>query len=175
LRPKNDGNNNARLTRGSGWRTSRVGLETTNSVRSFLAVHSGAASQRQAVFPDSGASCSRFAPASARSPPPPKPAARTVLPLVLPPHDCRRVFAAEHLNNNTPVHIIQALRALRPVRELLFARHWCRICGSLHCSLLTPGDHPTAGSIHKEPNIVIGLPASVRRVIRDHQHSVLEI
>ena len=25
------------------------------------------------------------------------------------PHDCRRVFASEHLNNNTPVHIIQAL------------------------------------------------------------------
>jgi integrase len=30
-------------------------------------------------------------------------------PLVLLPHDCRRVFASEHLNNNTPVHIIQAL------------------------------------------------------------------
>jgi integrase len=29
--------------------------------------------------------------------------------LVLLPHDCRRVFASEHLNNNTPVHIIQAL------------------------------------------------------------------
>jgi Phage integrase family len=28
---------------------------------------------------------------------------------VLLPHDCRRVFASEHLNNNTPVHIIQAL------------------------------------------------------------------
>ena len=25
------------------------------------------------------------------------------------PHDCRRVFASEHLNNSTPVHIIQAL------------------------------------------------------------------
>ena len=25
------------------------------------------------------------------------------------PHDCRRVFASEHLNNNTPVHVIQAL------------------------------------------------------------------
>ncbi len=25
------------------------------------------------------------------------------------PHDCRRVFASEHLNNNMPVHIIQAL------------------------------------------------------------------
>jgi len=30
-------------------------------------------------------------------------------PLVLLPHDCRRVFASEHLNNNTPVYIIQAL------------------------------------------------------------------
>jgi len=30
-------------------------------------------------------------------------------PLVLPPHDCRRVFASEHLNNNMPVHVIQAL------------------------------------------------------------------
>jgi len=29
--------------------------------------------------------------------------------LVLHPHDCRRVFASEHLNNNTPVHVIQAL------------------------------------------------------------------
>jgi hypothetical protein len=25
------------------------------------------------------------------------------------PHDCRRVFASEHLNNNVPVHVIQAL------------------------------------------------------------------
>jgi integrase len=30
-------------------------------------------------------------------------------PLVLLPHDCRRVFASEHLNNNMPVHVIQAL------------------------------------------------------------------
>lgn len=30
-------------------------------------------------------------------------------PLALRPHDCRRVFASEHLNNNTPVHVIQAL------------------------------------------------------------------
>lgn len=30
-------------------------------------------------------------------------------PLRLHPHDCRRVFATEHLNNNTPVHVIQAL------------------------------------------------------------------
>jgi integrase len=30
-------------------------------------------------------------------------------PLILHPHDCRRVFASEHLNNNTPVHVIQAL------------------------------------------------------------------
>ena len=29
--------------------------------------------------------------------------------LRLHPHDCRRVFASEHLNNNTPVHVIQAL------------------------------------------------------------------
>jgi integrase len=29
--------------------------------------------------------------------------------LVLLPHDCRRVFASEHLNNNTPVHVIQDL------------------------------------------------------------------
>jgi hypothetical protein len=30
-------------------------------------------------------------------------------PLVLHPHDCRRMFATEHLNNNVPVHVIQAL------------------------------------------------------------------
>lgn len=30
-------------------------------------------------------------------------------PLRLRPHDCRRVFASEHLNNNTPPHVIQAL------------------------------------------------------------------
>lgn len=30
-------------------------------------------------------------------------------PLRLRPHDCRRVFASEHLNNNMPVHVIQAL------------------------------------------------------------------
>ncbi len=29
--------------------------------------------------------------------------------LLLRPHDCRRVFASEHLNNNTPIHVIQAL------------------------------------------------------------------
>lgn len=29
--------------------------------------------------------------------------------LMLRPHDCRRVFASEHLNNNIPVHVIQAL------------------------------------------------------------------
>lgn len=34
-------------------------------------------------------------------------------PLVLLPHDCRHVFASEHLNNNTPVHIIQALLGMR--------------------------------------------------------------
>ena len=30
-------------------------------------------------------------------------------PLILHPHDCRRMFATEHLNNNVPVHVIQAL------------------------------------------------------------------
>jgi hypothetical protein len=30
-------------------------------------------------------------------------------PLILLPHDCRRLFASEHLNNNVPVHVIQAL------------------------------------------------------------------
>jgi integrase len=30
-------------------------------------------------------------------------------PLIVLPHDCRRMFASEHLNNNTPVHVIQAL------------------------------------------------------------------
>ena len=29
--------------------------------------------------------------------------------LIVRPHDCRRVFASEHLNNNTPIHVIQAL------------------------------------------------------------------
>jgi len=29
--------------------------------------------------------------------------------LRLNPHDCRRAFATEHLNNNTPVHVITAL------------------------------------------------------------------
>jgi hypothetical protein len=29
--------------------------------------------------------------------------------LILTPHDCRRVFASEHLNAHTPVHVIQAL------------------------------------------------------------------
>jgi hypothetical protein len=28
---------------------------------------------------------------------------------VLLPRDCQRVFASEHLNNNTPLHVIQAL------------------------------------------------------------------
>ena len=30
-------------------------------------------------------------------------------PLILRPHDCRRMFASEHLNNSTPPHVIQAL------------------------------------------------------------------
>jgi site-specific recombinase XerD len=30
-------------------------------------------------------------------------------PLRLSPHDCRRAFATEHLNNNTPVHVIASL------------------------------------------------------------------
>ena len=29
--------------------------------------------------------------------------------LVLHPHDCRRIFASEHLNHDTPPHVIQAL------------------------------------------------------------------
>ena len=29
--------------------------------------------------------------------------------LVVRPHDCRRAFASEHLNNHTPIHVIQAL------------------------------------------------------------------
>ncbi len=29
--------------------------------------------------------------------------------LILRPHDCRRLFASEHLNHNTPIHVIQAL------------------------------------------------------------------
>lgn len=30
-------------------------------------------------------------------------------PLILHPHDCRRIFASEHLNHDTPPHVIQAL------------------------------------------------------------------
>lgn len=30
-------------------------------------------------------------------------------PLILHPHDCRRIFASEHLNRDTPPHVIQAL------------------------------------------------------------------
>lgn len=30
-------------------------------------------------------------------------------PLLVHPHDCRRVFASEHLNNGTPPHVLQAL------------------------------------------------------------------
>src|SRR5271166_6590958 len=42
-------------------------------------------------------------------------------PLVLLPHDCRRVFASEHLNNNTPVHIIQAVLAhASPDRVMIY-------------------------------------------------------
>lgn len=33
-------------------------------------------------------------------------------PLHLQPHDCRRVFATEHLNNHTPVHVIQRSSAM---------------------------------------------------------------
>lgn len=32
--------------------------------------------------------------------------------LIVRPHDCRRLFASEHLNNNTPIHVIQG--AARP-------------------------------------------------------------
>lgn len=31
------------------------------------------------------------------------------LPLDVSPHDCRRLFASEHLNNGTPLHVVQAL------------------------------------------------------------------
>jgi hypothetical protein len=30
-------------------------------------------------------------------------------PLIVAPHDCRRVFASEHLNNGTPPHVLRAL------------------------------------------------------------------
>jgi len=30
-------------------------------------------------------------------------------PLLIRPHDCRRIFASEHLNNDTPIHVVQAL------------------------------------------------------------------
>jgi hypothetical protein len=44
-------------------------------------------------------------------------------PLVLLPHDCRRVFASEHLNNNTPVHVIQALlRHASPDTVMIYAK-----------------------------------------------------
>lgn len=40
-------------------------------------------------------------------------------PLRLHPHDCRRVFASEHLNNNTPVHVIQALLGHATINTVL--------------------------------------------------------
>jgi integrase len=44
-------------------------------------------------------------------------------PFVLLPHDCRRVFASEHLNNNTPVHIIQALLGhVSPDTVMIYAK-----------------------------------------------------
>src|SRR5205807_1106451 len=44
-------------------------------------------------------------------------------PLVLLPHDCRRVFASEHLNNNTPVHVIQALLGhASPETAMIYAK-----------------------------------------------------
>jgi integrase len=33
--------------------------------------------------------------------------------LIVRPHDCRRAFASEHLNNPTPIHVIQALLGTR--------------------------------------------------------------
>jgi integrase len=43
--------------------------------------------------------------------------------LVLLPHDCRRVFASEHLNNNTPVHVIQALLGhVSPDTVMIYAK-----------------------------------------------------
>jgi hypothetical protein len=43
--------------------------------------------------------------------------------LVLRPHDRRRVFASEHLNNNTPIHVIQALRGdASPDTVMIYAR-----------------------------------------------------
>jgi site-specific recombinase XerD len=39
------------------------------------------------------------------------------------PHDCRRVFASEHLNNNTPVHVIQALLShASPETMMIYAK-----------------------------------------------------
>jgi len=44
-------------------------------------------------------------------------------PLVLLPHDCRRVFASEHLNNNAPVRIIQAqLGHASPDTVMIYAK-----------------------------------------------------
>jgi hypothetical protein len=44
-------------------------------------------------------------------------------PLVLLPHDCRRVFASEHLNNNAPVHVIQAwLGHASPDTVMIYAK-----------------------------------------------------
>lgn len=40
-------------------------------------------------------------------------------PLELTPHDCRRVFASEHLNSHTPVHVIQALLGHATVNTMM--------------------------------------------------------
>jgi len=40
-------------------------------------------------------------------------------PLRLHPHDCRRVFGSEHLNNNTPMHVIQALLGHATINTVL--------------------------------------------------------
>jgi integrase len=44
-------------------------------------------------------------------------------PLRLRRHDCRRLFASEHLNHNAPVHVIQALLGhASPDTVMLYAK-----------------------------------------------------
>ena len=50
-------------------------------------------------------------------------------PLRLRPHDCRRIFASEHLNNNTPIHVIQALLGHATLDTVMvYAKEWCIRC-----------------------------------------------
>jgi integrase len=42
--------------------------------------------------------------------------------LVLLPHDCRRVFASEHLNNNTPTRIQAMLGHASPDTVMIYAK-----------------------------------------------------